>query len=341
MHHTKETDEVFPHAYTFSDGMLHPGEVPGLGVEIDEKLAAKFPYKRAYPAGEPAGRRQHVQLVGDHERARTRHRPHRLCPLVRLRASLRHRRPELYRPPGPERAQADLAAGLWLERDRLWLDGGFIPGRLWPGLCRLRPDRRPVRRQGGRHHRRHLLDHCPHRTCLCHQHHRVHPGAHSHGAGRVRAVSLHPGRHGGMVSPARAGAGHRHLQCRLQCRRDPGALHRAHHHHPVGMADGFHPHRASDLRLAGGVADLVSPPARDAVAERAGAGLYRVRSAATAAARALVQAARHPPDLGLHGGTVPDRSGVVDVPVLAAGFLFQTLWRGSQDITARRWSPSM
>ncbi|HJV42206.1 D-mannonate dehydratase ManD [Caulobacter sp.] len=48
MRHTPETDAVFPHAYTFKDGMLHPGEAPGLGVDIDEDLAAKYPYKRAY-----------------------------------------------------------------------------------------------------------------------------------------------------------------------------------------------------------------------------------------------------------------------------------------------------
>jgi len=48
MRHTPETDAVFPHGYTFKDGMLHPGEAPGLGVEIDETLAAKYPYKRAY-----------------------------------------------------------------------------------------------------------------------------------------------------------------------------------------------------------------------------------------------------------------------------------------------------
>jgi mannonate dehydratase len=48
MRHTPETDAVFPHAYTFSDGMLHPGEAPGLGVDIDEDLAAKYPYQRAY-----------------------------------------------------------------------------------------------------------------------------------------------------------------------------------------------------------------------------------------------------------------------------------------------------
>ena len=48
MRHTPETDAVFPHAYSFSDGMLHPGEAPGLGVDIDEDLAAKYPYQRAY-----------------------------------------------------------------------------------------------------------------------------------------------------------------------------------------------------------------------------------------------------------------------------------------------------
>jgi mannonate dehydratase len=27
---------------------MHPGDGPGLGVELDEKLAAKYPYQRAY-----------------------------------------------------------------------------------------------------------------------------------------------------------------------------------------------------------------------------------------------------------------------------------------------------
>jgi mannonate dehydratase len=48
MVHTKETDEVFPHAYTYRDGALHSGDVPGLGVEINEELAARYPYKRAF-----------------------------------------------------------------------------------------------------------------------------------------------------------------------------------------------------------------------------------------------------------------------------------------------------
>jgi mannonate dehydratase len=48
MRHTPETDAVFPHAYRFADGLMHPGDAPGLGVDLDEALAAKFPYKRAY-----------------------------------------------------------------------------------------------------------------------------------------------------------------------------------------------------------------------------------------------------------------------------------------------------
>jgi mannonate dehydratase len=48
MPHTPETDRVFPHAYRFQDGFLHPGEKPGIGVEIDEQLALEYPYQRAY-----------------------------------------------------------------------------------------------------------------------------------------------------------------------------------------------------------------------------------------------------------------------------------------------------
>jgi mannonate dehydratase len=48
MRHSPETDEVFPHDYRFEDGYLLAGEAPGHGVEIDEALAAKFPYQRAY-----------------------------------------------------------------------------------------------------------------------------------------------------------------------------------------------------------------------------------------------------------------------------------------------------
>ena len=44
MKHAPQTDEVFPHDYTFKEGRLHCGESAGHGVTIDEKLAAKYPY---------------------------------------------------------------------------------------------------------------------------------------------------------------------------------------------------------------------------------------------------------------------------------------------------------
>jgi mannonate dehydratase len=48
MGHTPEVDKVFPHSYTFENGWMHPGDTPGLGVDLDESLAAQYPYQRAY-----------------------------------------------------------------------------------------------------------------------------------------------------------------------------------------------------------------------------------------------------------------------------------------------------
>jgi mannonate dehydratase len=53
MRHTAETDAVFPHGYWFEDGYLHPSEEPGLGVDIDEDLAGRYPYR---PASLPVNR---------------------------------------------------------------------------------------------------------------------------------------------------------------------------------------------------------------------------------------------------------------------------------------------
>ncbi|HSU44572.1 MAG TPA: D-mannonate dehydratase ManD [Casimicrobiaceae bacterium] len=53
MRHTPETDAVFPHAYRFDDGYLHPGSAPGHGVDIDETLAARYPYR---PSALPVNR---------------------------------------------------------------------------------------------------------------------------------------------------------------------------------------------------------------------------------------------------------------------------------------------
>jgi mannonate dehydratase len=40
--------EVFRHSWRQEGGYLHPGDAPGHGVDIDEALAAKHPYERAY-----------------------------------------------------------------------------------------------------------------------------------------------------------------------------------------------------------------------------------------------------------------------------------------------------
>ncbi|WP_136483018.1 D-mannonate dehydratase ManD [Vibrio sp. H11] len=47
MAHCDVTESVFTHAYQFDHGTFQPGEVPGHGVDINEALAAKYPYKRA------------------------------------------------------------------------------------------------------------------------------------------------------------------------------------------------------------------------------------------------------------------------------------------------------
>jgi mannonate dehydratase len=48
MRHSAETDAAFPHAYRFADGHLHPGDAPGLGVDLDLDVAARYPYAPAY-----------------------------------------------------------------------------------------------------------------------------------------------------------------------------------------------------------------------------------------------------------------------------------------------------
>ncbi|MEV5542884.1 D-mannonate dehydratase ManD [Saccharopolyspora shandongensis] len=48
MPHAPETMEVFRSGVRFENGMLHPSEEPGLGVEYDEKAAERFPYEPRY-----------------------------------------------------------------------------------------------------------------------------------------------------------------------------------------------------------------------------------------------------------------------------------------------------
>jgi mannonate dehydratase len=48
MKHSPDTLEVFQTSYTFENGLLHPGDNPGLGVEYDDDLAAGFEYTPAF-----------------------------------------------------------------------------------------------------------------------------------------------------------------------------------------------------------------------------------------------------------------------------------------------------
>ncbi|MET7543076.1 D-mannonate dehydratase ManD [Streptomyces sp. NPDC005507] len=54
MEHSPLTHEVFHTSYEFHEGALYPSPAPGLGVELDEEAAARFPYNPKYL---PVGRR--------------------------------------------------------------------------------------------------------------------------------------------------------------------------------------------------------------------------------------------------------------------------------------------
>jgi len=48
MQHGARTNEVFQQTFTFTDGLLHPGEQPGLGVTYDDAAADSYEYQPAY-----------------------------------------------------------------------------------------------------------------------------------------------------------------------------------------------------------------------------------------------------------------------------------------------------
>lgn len=48
MKHGSKTDSVFRQSFTWRQGMLHPGDEPGLGVELDTDGAGRYPYVQAY-----------------------------------------------------------------------------------------------------------------------------------------------------------------------------------------------------------------------------------------------------------------------------------------------------
>lgn len=48
MMHGSATNAVFKQSFTFTNGLLHPGDEPGLGVELDVDEAGRYPYQTAY-----------------------------------------------------------------------------------------------------------------------------------------------------------------------------------------------------------------------------------------------------------------------------------------------------
>lgn len=48
MQHGEKTDQVFQQSFSWENGLLHPGNMPGLGVEIDVDEAGRYPYEKAY-----------------------------------------------------------------------------------------------------------------------------------------------------------------------------------------------------------------------------------------------------------------------------------------------------
>jgi mannonate dehydratase len=48
MRHGDATNEVFIQSFSFENGYLHPGEMPGIGVTYDDQAASAFPYQSAY-----------------------------------------------------------------------------------------------------------------------------------------------------------------------------------------------------------------------------------------------------------------------------------------------------
>ncbi len=63
MGYSEQMLEVFPHNWTFDNGYMHPGDKPGLGIEFDEKLAAKYPYELCLSTSRTSGRWHAVELV--------------------------------------------------------------------------------------------------------------------------------------------------------------------------------------------------------------------------------------------------------------------------------------
>ncbi len=63
MQHSDKTNTVFEQSMTFEDGYLHPGDRPGLGVELNEEAAAALSVPAGISALQPTRGRHRARLV--------------------------------------------------------------------------------------------------------------------------------------------------------------------------------------------------------------------------------------------------------------------------------------
>jgi mannonate dehydratase len=63
MRHTPETDRVFPHSYSFENGLMHPGEVPGLASTLMSR-SRQMAVRARLLARKPQTRRHHALYLG-------------------------------------------------------------------------------------------------------------------------------------------------------------------------------------------------------------------------------------------------------------------------------------
>src|SRR6185312_16039369 len=110
--------------------------------------------------------------------------------------------------------------------------------------------------------------------------------------------------------------------------------HRSSHRAGDELAGGVHRHRAVQPRLARRLAALLPPASGAPGAGRERARLDRIRAGGGAEAGAVAAVARDAAGLGLYGRPLPDRSDLVDLPVLAAGLLLEALRARPQEFRA-------
>ena len=150
MHHAPGNRRGFPARLFLSRRRAASGRSAGPGRGDRREACGQISLQARLPAGEPAGRRQHDQLVSAMEGTMTASRalclPRRhvrwlVCALLFAIVALNYTDRQVLSVLKPT-----------LQKAYGWSETGYggcgvlVPGRLWPGLCRFRPDRRPFRR---------------------------------------------------------------------------------------------------------------------------------------------------------------------------------------------------